>query len=299
MLCVWQVQAQTVKCLQQGKLVGVQFYNDNDKEVNRIEPMYEEIHVYVKTQIGGMYLGDGYIESRVWHDSEFIEVPIDPNDPSLTRIDTFIHDQRAYHINKPIIAKKDGKYGILDEKGNVLLGFEHTSYIASMELIGYQNTAQKPLLLLQNGTKQTLYDAKLNIILSETQFPNNFQKLSRKEEALQLMLFGDYLLINEGGMIADSMVKVPAKKETVKGKVIVKEKAFSYSVYYYKGGNFNVLNMKTGLILWPNPKPEVSISIYDKDGNAHFENLNPRNIRSIFHYQSSNHNINPAKLEFK
>lgn len=298
-LWVFQMQAQTAEGIQKGKWVGVQFYDDNERKVSQIAPIYDEIYVYVKTQIGGMYLGDGFIESRLWHDSEYIEVPIDPNDPTLTKVDTFIHHQRAYHVNKPIIAKKDGKYGILDEKGNVLLGFEHNSYLAGMDILGYQYAAQKPLVLLQKGNSQTLYDAKLNIILSEAQFPAYFQKLTRKEEALQLMLFGDYLLLNEGGIIADSVVKVPAKKETVKGKVVVKDKAFSYSVYYYKGGNFNVLNLKTGSMIWPTAKPEIFITAFDKEGNVHFENLNPRNINSIFHFQSSSHKINPASFEFK
>ncbi|MCG9880400.1 MAG: hypothetical protein MH472_07365 [Bacteroidia bacterium] len=299
LFCVFQVQSQTVKGLQKGKLVGAQFYAENEREKSRIEPIYEELFVFVKTQIGGMYLGDGFVESRLWNDTEYVEFPIDPNDPTLTKVDTFILYQRGYIINKPIIAKKNGKYGIIDEKGNVLVGFEHNTYLASMELIGYQNEIQKPLILLQKGSSYTLYDTKLNIILNESQFPKNFHSLNRKYEALQLMLFGDYLLINEGGILADSSVKVPAKKETVKGKVVVKEKAFSYSVYYYKGGNFNVLNLKTGSLLWPNAKPEVFITTFDKEGNVHFENLNPRNINSIFHYQNSSHKISPANIEFK
>jgi hypothetical protein len=299
LLWVVQLQAQTVKGIQKGKLVGVIFYDANDKEVNRIEPAYEEIQVYVKTQIGGINLGVGFVESRYWHDSEYIEVPIDPNDPTLTRVDTFIHFQRAYHVNKPIIAKKDGKYGILNEKGNELVGLEHTSYFASMDLIGYQNDAQKPLLLMQNGNKLTLYDASLKVILTDAQLPNNFSKLSRKEEALALLLFGENLLINEGGLLVDSIIKVPAKKETVKGKVVIKEKAYSYPVYYYKGGKFNVLNLQTGALLWPESKADILITAFDENGKPHFENLNPRNIKSIILFQNSSHKINPASFEFK
>jgi hypothetical protein len=299
LLWVVQLQAQMVKGVQKGKLVGVIFYDANDKEVNRIEPAYEEIQVYVKTQIGGINLGVGFVESRYWHDSEYIEVPIDPNDPTLTRVDTFIHFQRAYHVNKPIIAKKDGKYVIINEKGNELLGLEHTSYFASMDLIGYQNDAQKPLLLMQNGNKLTLYDASLKVILTDAQLPNNFSKLSRKEEALALLLFGENLLVNEGGLLVDSIIKVPAKKETVKGKVVIKEKAYSYPVYEYKGGKFNVLNLQTGALLWPESKADILITAFDENGKPHFENLNPRNINSIILFQNSSHKINPASFEFK
>jgi hypothetical protein len=202
-------------------------------------------------------------------------------------------------VGKPIIGKKDGKYGILNEKGNELLGLEHTSYFASMDLIGYQNDAQKPLLLMQNGNKLTLYDASLKVILTDAQLPNNFSKLSRKEEALALLLFGENLLINEGGLLVDSIIKVPAKKETVKGKVVIKEKAYSYPVYYYKGGKFNVLNLQTGALLWPESKADILITAFDENGKPHFENLNPRNINSIILFLNSSHKINPASFEFK
>jgi hypothetical protein len=299
LLWVVQLQAQTVKGIQKGKLVGVIFYDANDKEVNRIEPAYEEIQVYVKTQIGGINLGVGFVESRYWHDSEYIEVPIDPNDPTLTRVDTFIHFQRAYHVNKPIIAKKDGKYGIINQQGNTLLPFEYNDVLKALDLIGYQNDAQKPLLLMQNDNKLTLYDASLKVIITDAQLPNNFSKLSRKEEALALLLFGENLLVNEGGLLVDSIIKVPAKRETVKGKVVIKEKAYSYPVYYYKGGKFNVLNLQTGALLWPESKADILITAFDENGKPHFENLNPRNINSIILFQNSSHKINPASFEFK
>lgn len=299
LLWVVQLQAQTVEGLQKGKLVGVIFYDENNKEVNRIEPAYEEIQVYVKTQIGGINLGDGFVESRYWGDTEYVEFPIDPNDPTLTKTDTIISMQRAYHINKPIIVKKDGKYGLINQQGATLLPFEHNAVLKSLDLIGYQNAAQKPLLFMQNGNKLTLYDASLRVILTDAQLPKNFSKLNRKEEALALLLFGENLLINEGGLLVDSIIKVPAKKETVKGKIVIKEKAYSYPVYYYKGGKFNVLNLQTGALLWTESKTEIFITALDENGKTHFENLNPRNVNSIIHFQSSSHKINPASFEFK
>ncbi|MFY8189871.1 MAG: hypothetical protein ACOVK9_02815 [Bacteroidia bacterium] len=298
-LGTWSAQSQTVQGLQKGKQVGVVFYDANDKEVNRIEPMYDEIQVHVRSVIGGIYLGDGYVESRYWGDTEYVEVPIDPSDPTLTKVDTFINQKRAYNLNKPIIVKKAGKYGLINQQGNILLPFEYTSILPSIELIGYQTTALKPLLLMQKGTQQTLYDANLNTLISDTHFPPYFNKLNRKVEALELMIFGDNLLINEGGILTDSIVKVPAKKETVKGKVVVKEKAYSYPVYYYKGGNFNVLNLKTGALLWPSAKADIFISAFDSDGKPLFENLNPRNINSVFNYPSSRIKENAITFEFK
>lgn len=298
-LVTWSAQSQTVQGLHKGKLTGAIFFDENGKESNRIEPIYEVLEVYVRNQIGGLYLGDGFIDSRNWMDSEYVEVPIDPNDLSRFRVDTFVNLQRAYYVGKPIIVKKDGKYGLINQQGNTLMALDYNSILPSIEIVGYQNANQKPLLLMQKGTQFTLYDASLTPIIKEIQFPNYFGKLSRKAEALELMLFGDYLLVNEGGILTDSIVKVPAKKETVKGKVVIKEKAYSYPVYYYKGGNFNVLNLKTGTLLWPVSKPDILITALDVDGKALFENLNPRNINSVFNYPSSRIKVNPNSFEFK
>jgi len=179
------------------------------------------------------------------------------------------------------------------------MAFEYSRILPSIELVGYQNAAQKPLLLMQKGTQYSLVDAGLTPIIKENQFPSYFDKLSRKAEALELMVFGDYLLVNEGGVLTDSIVKVPAKKKTVKGKLVIKEKAYSYPVYYYKGGNFNVLNLKTGTLLWPVSKADILITASDVDGKALFENLNPRNINSVFNYPSSRVKVNPSSFEFK
>jgi hypothetical protein len=298
-LVTWSAQSQTVQGLHKGKLTGAIFFDENGKETNRIEPIYEALEVYVSNQIGGIYLGEGYIESRNWMDSEFVEVPIDPNDLERIRVDTIVKLQRAYHVGKPIIGKKDGKYGLLSQQGNILMAFEYSRILPSIELVGYQNAAQKPLLLMQKGTQYSLVDAGLTPIIKENQFPSYFDKLSRKAEALELMVFGDYLLVNEGGVLTDSIVKVPAKKKTVKGKLVIKEKAYSYPVYYYKGGNFNVLNLKTGTLLWPVSKADILITASDVDGKALFENLNPRNINSVFNYPSSRVKVNPSSFEFK
>ena len=111
-------QAQMVKGLQKGKLTGVIFLNDNGEELSRLEPIYEEVFVFARMKIGNLNLGDSYQESRNWIDSEFVEVPIDPNDFTKIRVDTFVNNTRVQIPNKPIIAKKDGKYGIIDQNGN-------------------------------------------------------------------------------------------------------------------------------------------------------------------------------------
>lgn len=294
-------QAQVVKGLQKGKLTGVIFLNDNGEEISRLEPIYEEVFVFTRLQIGNLNLGESYQESRNWIDSEYVEVPIDPNDFTKVRVDTFVNNTRAQIPNKPIIAKKDGKYGIIDQNGNEMLPFQFDSYIALSSLSwNGLGSERKPLILFSRGNENIMIDAQLQPVINERQFPVYFHTLSRKDDALEICLFGEYMLLNMGGVIADTLIKVPAVKESKNGKMVVTEKAYSYPAYKYKGGKFNVIDLKTGQLLWKEPKQNITISFLDPDGKPYFESLNPRDIKSIFKYQENLKNgITPAIIEFK
>lgn len=294
-------QAQMVKGLQKGKLTGVIFLNDNGQELSRLEPNYEEVYVFTRMQIGNVNLGDSYQESRNWIDSEYVEVPIDPNDPTKVRVDTFVNNTRVQIPNKPIIAKRGGLFGLIDQNGNELLPFQFNSFLDLKEIpwSGF-GSDRKPLILLTKGAENLMIDAQLQPVINERQFPAYFNGLSRKVDALELCFFGDYMLINNGGSIIDTLIKVPAVKESKNGKMVVTEKAYSYSAYKYKGGKFNVINLRTGEYLWKEEKTNITISFLDPEGKPYFESLNPRDMKSIFKYQENLRiGITPAIIDFK
>jgi hypothetical protein len=107
------------------------------------------------------------------------------------------------------------------------------------------------------------------------------------------------LLVNEGGVLADSIIKVAAVKEQENGRTVIKEPAYTYSVYVYKKGKFNVLNLNTGEMLWPKGRNNIEIMLKDAAGNLYFESLNPRNPKSVTKYQENlGLGINPAVVEF-
>jgi len=299
-LIICNAQAQYVKKVQDGKFVGLSFLTDDSKEYKQLKGNYEDLAVFTRVTIGGVTIFNGYNSCNYLADTEYFEVPIDPNDPTKTRIDTMINESKSFDPTKPILAKKAGKWGFINEDGAVLMPYEYDSYLQHNN-DDFQNfdVNKKPFILLTKGTQSKLIDAQLQTIISESQFPAYFNGLKRKVDALELCFFGDYLLINEGGSIVDSLIKVPAVKEVVKGKTVVKIKAYSYSAYVYKGGMFNVLNLKTGSILWPVAKTNIQIKFKDQEGKEYYESLNPRVLKSIFKYQENlGLNITPAQIEF-
>jgi hypothetical protein len=294
------LSAQTVEPIEKGNLFGVQFLNENGDKTQRIEPIYEDIMVYVKVKIGNLDLGSNYSPARYWHDTEYIEVPVDPNDPSKVETDTIISNYRYYHPGKLVLAKNNGKWGGLTESGNAILPFEYESF-AEYNWANWSNfgSDRLPVIFLTKGKEQTLIDAKGEVIIKPEQFPAYFSKLNRKIDALELSFFGDYLLFNEGGVLADSLIKVPAEKEVVKGKTVIKAPAYSYSVYTYKYGRFNVLNLKTGEKLWAEPKKNIEIKFKDPNNVELYESLNPRTLSSIKKYSENRGlGIAPSSIEF-
>lgn len=292
--------AQTVEPIEKGNLFGVQFLNENSEKTQRIEPIYEDIMVYVKTRIGNLDLGNNYLAARYMHDTEYIEVPIDPNDPSKVETDTIVSNFRYYHPGKLVMAKKNGKWGGITESGNTIIPFEFESF-AEYNWANWSNfgSDRLPVIFLTKGKEQTLIDAKGEVIIRTEQFPPYFSKLNRKIDALELSFFGDFLLINEGGVLADSLIKVPAEKEVVKGKTVIKAPAHTFSVYTYKYGRFNVLNLKTGDRLWAEPKKNIEIKFKDPNNVELYESLNPRSLSSIEKYSTNRGlGIAPTIVEF-
>jgi hypothetical protein len=291
---------QTVKTFKDGKLFGIQFIDSEDKVVKIIEPKYEDLAMMVKSRIGGVDLGQGYLSCRFWSDTEYMEVPIDPNDPTKVVVQMEVVDKKVYLPKKPIMAKLNGKWGLLNEEGIVLKPFEYDEML-DLNRFKWEGITEErlPLLLMNKGKEMYLSDAFDITIIKPQQFPTYFAGLKRKVDALELFYFGNYLLVNEGGVLADSIIKVAAVKEQENGRTVIKEPAYTYSVYVYKKGKFNVLNLNTGEMLWPKGRNNIEIMLKDAAGNLYFESLNPRNPKSVTKYQENlGLGINPAVVEF-
>lgn len=295
-------QAQIVKGIQKGNLVGVTFLDKNDKTISTIEPIYEEVHVLIDFQIAGTHLGDVYAESRNMHDSEFFEVPIDPQDPSKTLVDTVVTFGKKFLDGKLIMVKKDGKWGLLTIEGKEKIAciYDGIYPLNANSMQMYKQKDAPFFLLVMNGTQQIL-DQTGTVLVPDDKIPAYFKNRNKDLiiDALEVSFFGDYFLVNEGGTLFDSIVKVAAIKKVVNGKSKIITAAYEYNRFYYEGGKFNVWQFSTSKYLFEEASKNIEIHIQDANGTDYFESLNVRSIKSIDKFQENGRlGLVPAKISF-
>ena len=279
----FHVQAQKLKTTYKENLVGFNYYNDDEVYLSSLAPNYQDLYAFVKTSLGDVFINTFYGNCRELCDTEFIDVSKDPNDPSLTKTDTIPYCYKTYFPDKPILAKQNNKWGLINHQGKILLPlhFDEVSFISKDCYSRHNNR-----FLFKKGETYTLMDDENNLLIDASQFPQYFNQLKRKEQALQISLFGNYLLVCEGGILADTFEIVINSdvKKTKSGYIETKRKSSKNNYYYYKGGKFNVINLSTGEFIWAEPKSNIEVSFTDNKNNKTFENLNPRNLQSIILY---------------
>ncbi len=295
--------SQSVQIIKQGNLFGISLRNENADEIKRIEPAYEELYIYTKSSFGGMSLGEMYLSSKLWNDTEFIETPIDPNDLSRTKIDTFITDARAHIPGKLIIAKRAGKWGLINFNGEEISAFDKDEIypMRSKAIVGLK-AADAPYLVFIKNEVIHIVNQGGEILADEKTLPKYFNKRSKDVllDGLEISYFGDYLLVNQGGTLFDTLINVPAVKKTVKGKTKIVMQAYKYANFCYRGGNFNVWQYSTQSYLFPTWQKNIDIILQDVAGNNFFEALDVRNYNSIFKFQTNNQMaLVPGKILFQ
>lgn len=244
-LCQAQNQ---IRLINQNNKVGYSVENDSGQVVWRIEPQYDYLSFYVSTHLGGVSLGDNYCDSRNWNDTEFIEIPIDPNEPTITRIDTIIMDVKTLYPDRMVIAKKDGKWGFLYSDGTEAVPFIYDSIMMSnFHLLSHDAS----YFSLVKNNRVSILNKKNETVLGQEMFKQYYPNLSLGAQLnlIEIAFYGDHLVLQQGGKFVDSTVYVKAKPSsyTVRGK---KKKmmlpAWNYKTYFFRGGKYNVLNLKTG-----------------------------------------------------
>jgi hypothetical protein len=290
--------AQAVKPIKEGNLTGLEILDQQNFPVSKIRPAYDELEVFSMLSIGGIILGNSYVTTRMWNDTEFIEVPIDPNDASRTVTDTFVKDIRYMVEGTNIWAKKAGKWGLINTSGEVLIPFEFEKldYIRSTALVATEPASVPYLLAFKEG-KFNIYNQKGTLILTQEFIPSHFFQKPAQEtlDMLEFSYFGDYIITTEGATLVDSLVKVPAKKQN--NKIVAQ--AYSYHVYFYRGGKLNVWQASTGKLLFEKAPKNLEIHFQDEKGTDYFEPLNVRSFKSIEKFSENNANhLVPQKISF-
>jgi hypothetical protein len=297
-----QAKSQSVEILTQSNKLGLQVLNYNNTVYKRIEPIYEELRIYTNMSFGGISLGEQYQDAKYWSDTEYVETPIDPDDLNKTKIDTFVNTMRPYFHGKLVQAKKNGKWGLIDFDGKEILPFVYNDMMAfkSSTILPYKKEAL-PYIVLFGSDQTQMVNQQGELVLDGSVLPTSFKNLNneRKLDVLAICYFGDYLLVNEGGRLYDTLIKVPAVRKTVNGKTKLISAAYKYNRYYFVGGKMNVWQFSTQKFLYAEPKYLLEVHFKDESGADYYEALNVRNYNSILKFtENSGLNLIPAKIEF-
>lgn len=293
-------QAQYVKALWKDNLIGLHVVNDAGAEIKRLEPAYEDIEVYTRARFSTF--GEMYINVQFFNDTEFIENPIDPSDYTRTKIDTIVSDSKLYFPGKLVLAKKAGKYGLITMDGEEKAPFNFDAiYPLNAKSMQMVNQQLSPFFLAAEKGKLQILDQTGKFLVPDEKIPAYFKNRNKDLciDALEISYFGDYFLVNEGGTLFDTIIKVPAVKKVVNGKTKIVTPAYQYSQFWYKGGKFNVWQFSTNSWVFPEAHKNVEIYFQDDKGNNYFESLNVRSLNSIYKFQeNSKLGLVPAKISF-
>lgn len=297
------VQAQFVEITHSGNLCGFKINDSKGNLIKEVAPQYEELRFYVSIRMGGVALGENYHSSAYWNDTEYVEVPVDPNDLSKVKVETIINTTRVLIGNQLVMAKKGGKWGLIDLGGQEIVPCQND------EIWVFKSRMQKPFdaeayphLVLFKGKEKQLVTQKGKVVLAPTDFPPYFANLSydRSMDVLEMTFFGENMLINNGGILVDSVVKMPAVKKTEKGKTTIVSETYTIQKFYFYGGTFSVLNLTTQTKLFPEGQKNIAVHFSDEAERDYFEPLNPRSFSSIQKFQENNSlGLTPYQISFK
>ncbi len=238
-----------VRFINDGHQTGCVFQNDSGRVLRKIEPVYDFLEVEVEVNLAGVR-SVFYHDPRYCCDTEYIEVPIDPKDFTITRVDTIINDTKMIVPGKLIIAKKNGSWGLLYQDGRIALPFNYDSIEICDSHFGYEYGY---FICLIKNKRVSIISQHLERILSEELFKQYYPNLSLKEQldVLKIAFYGHQLVVNQGGKFIDTTIHVKAKTSLVKipgsnQKKEVTEPASDHQEYFFRGGKFNVLNTHSG-----------------------------------------------------
>jgi hypothetical protein len=293
-------QAQYVKALRKGNLIGLNVVNDAGAEIKRLEPAFEDIEVYTRPRF--VTFGEVYVNVQFFNDTEFIEVPIDPSDYTRTKTDTIVSDSKLYFPGKLVLAKKGGKWGLITIDGEEKAPFDFEAiYPLNAKSMQMVNQQLSPFFLTVNQGKLQILDQTGSILVPDEKIPSYFKNRNKDLtiDAMEISYFGDYFLVNEGGTLFDTIIKVPAVKKVVNGKTKIITPAYQYSQFWYKGGKLNVWQFSTNNWVFPEAHKNVEIYFQDDKGTNYFESLNVRSLPSIYKFQeNSKLGLVPARIVF-
>lgn len=279
--------AQKVKAVVNKNKVGAEFISNPGQADFTIPAIYDDLQMMVYSEVGNWILGKGYLSCKLWMDSTFYEVPTDPNNPAITRIDTVVNLTRRYLPDYAIVVRDAQKgWGLINRQAEPIEPLKHT-YFKTYYPFAWNgiDTTQSPYLLFYDNHEFNLYSGHGKRVLTS-------QKIKAKElneelmsEVLDLSYFGNYLVIPQGG---------EWKQVATKNKDVKTGKPNLCTVYV--GGGFQVLNLSNGKALFDKPMKNLSIQFYDDAGAAVVDAVNLRDAESVYTFLRSSDKSGKASI---
>lgn len=234
----------------EGGKVGYTIANEKDEVLYQIKPDYDFLSFYVRVELGGLFLSAFYYDLSHCCDTEFVDIPVNPDNPTITVTDTFVLFFKPLVPEKLVIAKKNNKWGLLKISDEIAYPFEFDS-------IGilYNKSASKDGLVFLCYSKAgiTVLNQSAKIVLSPAQIQQYYPLMTKDliPELLKIALLDEQLVVQKEGQFVSKTIFVPDRFRNVEigGKTIaVPVKAYNYQENYFKGGKFNVFNPKTNTL---------------------------------------------------
>jgi len=210
-----------------------------------IPPVYDLLYVPATgVATNKLAMGSLYLSVKNWVDTDFVETPTDPNDPTITKIDTIVNFDKLVEIRKTIIAYKENKCGLIDFSGNVKAPLEYDSikvFDGNYYLLDRER-ADQPYMLLYKSGNFSVCDNQGKMLIPADFSPILNLKLSAaaKLKVLEFGFFDKFIIVGDGAQVLTqtfydtTFVKVKTAKGLKNQKLIS-----SYEYTYLAGGKYN------------------------------------------------------------
>ncbi|MBC7381753.1 MAG: hypothetical protein H7296_02025 [Bacteroidia bacterium] len=231
-----------VRAFHQNGKAGFETQNDSGEVIVKIEPIYDCLAFYTSNTLGAVDIGEFYLDDRNFSAITNDRSTLDPNESKTLPFDA----------NKLIGAKKNNKCGLLYSTGKEAIAFEYDSIkIFSTAL----NVSDGPLFVLIKNNRVSMLNQKKEVVLSEKIFQKYYPGLLLKAQlhALEIAFMNGQLLVQQNGRFIDTIRTQPATTSLfyLGNKIdTVEEAPMDFDEYYFKGGEYNVVNAGTGKLLF-------------------------------------------------
>lgn len=259
----FSTNAQHFRFIHNNDKVGYTIESDSGVLIWQIEPIYDFLSFPKQPNLNNKIEIEEYIDNITWSDTSYILFYPDDKDPTLIMDSIVVSLTKKIDIHKKIIAKKNGKWGLLNANGTIALPFLCDSISIFQNKIGSSNGP-----LFKTVTNKNLYILNQNndTILNNALLRKYYPELSYLAllNLLEIALYDNHLVIQKEGVFVDSIIHYPQSSyiNYLNEKVIVDP--INDESYFFKGGKYNIVSIKSGKPIFKSWHGNIKIILTSK-----------------------------------